>query len=132
MLAPAPEGPPRRIGNLASLPATFLSLIDVNETTEDREEPTQEPSPEPPEERETDSSQTPVGSLLVSGEADRARLAYLLALFLVRKRALRWQQHAGDHLVVSERSGQHYRVPVPRIESSELEAAVSEFEQLLG
>lgn len=123
---PAPEGPPRRIVNLASLHATFLSLIDKDESQE------QDSPEENAEEAEVELPESSRGSLVVSSEVDRVRLAYLLALFLVRKRALRWQQHVGDSLVVSERSGQEYRVPVPQIDSDELEAAVAEFEQLLG
>lgn len=129
---PAPEGPPRRIVNLASLHATFLSLIDADQDSAAGDTGSQDQSEEEVNESEREQVPGAVGGLQISREADQQRLAYLLALFLVRKRALRWQQHAGDHLIISERSGQTYRVPVPRIESSELEAAVSEFEQLLG
>ncbi len=129
---PAPEGPPRRIVNLASLHATFLSLIDSGQDSTAGDAASQDESGEQKNEPQTEPVPGAVGGLLISREADRARLAYLLALFLVRKRALRWQQHEGDQLIVSERSGHTYRVPVPRIDSSELEAAVSEFEQLLG
>jgi len=132
---PAPEGPPRRIVNLASLFATFLSLIDPTEPPTASGEAVEEESeqqPEEPDESEPTDQAPRAGGLSVSLQADRVRLGYLLALFLVRKKALRWQAHDGDHLLVSERSGNLYRVPVPRIDPQELEAAVAEFEDLLG
>ena len=129
---PAPTGPPRRIVNLASLHATFLSLIDAKNPVQGSAELDPQSPSQAQQEPQSDDPGVPTGGLAVSREADRVRLAYLLALFLVRKKALRWQQHGGDHLVVCERSGELYQVPVPGIDSGELEAAVTEFEELLG
>ncbi|MGE4619090.1 MAG: hypothetical protein AAEJ04_04695 [Planctomycetota bacterium] len=146
---PAPEGPPRRIVNIASLHATFLSLLEGPRSTETSSEGGETESQaveadlesgdaaDPPEadftaaDEESDAVEPQLG-LYVSQEADRVRLAYLLALFLVRKRALRWEAHEGDYLLVRERSGTLHRVLVPRIDSQALEEAVAEFEELLG
>ncbi|MGE4602977.1 MAG: hypothetical protein AAEJ65_08740 [Planctomycetota bacterium] len=124
---PAPHDPPRTIVNIASLQATFLSLLEVESTESKPQQPDDADRQQPSEV----ASSTTTG-LRVSKQADRERLAYLLALFLVRKRALRWEQHQGDHLVVRERGGNLHRVPVPRIDSQVLEQAIAEFEQLFG
>lgn len=132
---PAPEGPPRRIVNIASLHATFLSLIDSLDGGEDsgvpagiRSAPKEQ---EEPQEEQFEARNRPT-ALEVSAVADRIRLAYLLALFLVRKRALRWISHDPQSLTVKERSGAIHRVQVPSIDAAALEEAVAEMEQLLG
>lgn len=127
---PAPNDPPRRIVNLASLQATFLSLLEVESTESKTQQPADDDRQKPSEPPEVASSTTT--GLRVSKQADREWLAYLLALFLVRKRVLRWEQHQGDHLVVRERGGNSHRVPVPRIDSQVLEQAIADFEQLFG
>ena len=156
---PAPEGPPRRIVNIASLHATFLSLNDSLEGGEDGGAPagadeaadpesSESPAPAPtdeasasirsapkeqeePQEEQFESRNRPT-ALEVSAVADRIRLAYLLALFLVRKRALRWISHDPQSLTVKERSGAIHQVQVPAIDAVALEEAVAEMEQLLG
>jgi hypothetical protein len=136
---PAPEGPPRRIVNIASLHATFLSLIDSLDGGEDsgvpagiRSAPKEQEEPqEEPQEEQFEARNRPT-ALEVSAVADRIRLAYLLALFLVRKRALRWISHDPQSLTVKERSGAIHRVQVPSIDAAALEEAVAEMEQLLG
>ncbi|MEO2149712.1 MAG: hypothetical protein ABGY15_05955 [bacterium] len=159
---PAPEGPPRRIVNIASLHATFLSLIDSLDGGEDvgalagadetadpvssesstpaaKDEASagmglaQEEQEEPQEEQFEARNRPPRRAALeVSAVTDRIRLAYLLALFLVRKRALRWISHDPQSLTVKERSGAIHRVQVPAIDAAALEEAVAEMEQLLG
>ena len=71
-------------------------------------------------------------SLEVSASANRTRIAYLLALFLVRKRALRWIGHEDGVLTVAERSGVLHQVAVSTIDPATIEQAVAEMEQLLG
>jgi hypothetical protein len=152
---PAPEGPPRRIVNIASLHATFLSLIDSLDGDEDVGTPaggvetadpgsSESPAPAPTDEASAGMTSAPEEqeeqfearnrptALEVSAVADRIRLAYLLALFLVRKRALRWISHDPQSLTVKERSGVIHRVQVPAIDAVALEEAVAEMEQLLG
>ena len=148
---PTPEGPPRRIVNIASLHATFLSLIDSldggedvgaaagGDETGDRESSESSApagtslAPEEQEEQfEAQDRPSRRAALEVSAVADRIRLAYLLALFLVRKRALRWISHDPQSLTVKERSGAIHQVQVPAIDAVALEEAVAEMEQLLG
>ena len=158
---PAPEGPPRRIVNIASLHATFLSLIDALDgedvgapvAADETGDPVSSESSasaatdevsagvasaaqkqEEPQEEPQDARNRPTrrAALEVSAVADRIRLAYLLALFLVRKRALRWISHDPQSLTVGERSGAIHQVKVPSIDAVALEEAVAEMEQLLG
>lgn len=131
---PAPDEPPRRIVNIASLHATFLSLLEVESTpstSESTPEEDAEGDPQPPAQA-TEPNLPAAAGLPISQQADRERLAYLLALFLVRKRALQWLEHQGDHLLVKERCGNLHRVTVPRIDSRVLDEAVYEFEQLFS
>ncbi len=125
---PAEEGPPARIVNIASLHATFLSLVELDGAASDTVEPAADP--DDPLNSGQDSDSRP--SLEVSDSADRTRIAYLLALFLVRKRALRWVGHGEGFLTVAERSGTLHQVPVSNIDPATLEVAVAEMEQLLG
>lgn len=61
----------------------------------------------------------------------RQRLAYLLALFLVRRRMLRWEGVEGETLRLRCReSDRPVELPVPRLPPAELEAAIAEFEDL--
>ncbi|MDE0960734.1 MAG: hypothetical protein OSB09_08130, partial [Planctomycetota bacterium] len=87
---------------------------------------------EPDEENGDPPTPSRPASLEVSAVADRIRLSYLLALFLVRKRALRWISHDLRSLTVGERSGTVHRVQIPSIDRATLEEAVAEMEQLLG
>ncbi len=135
---PAPDGPPRRIVNIVSLHATFLSLMETSVTSSesaDCAEDTQEDLHQPDQPSDQDLESTPKPQpqgLEVSEEADRIRLAYLLALFLVRKRVLRWVGHEQQVLSVQERAGTLHRVPVPSIDAATLEDAVAELEEFLG
>ena len=135
---PAPDGPPRRIVNIVSLHATFVSLMEASgnssedtDSAEDTRENSQPPDQESDQELESTAETQPQG-LEVSEEADRIRLAYLLALFLVRKRVLRWVGHEQQVLSVQERAGTLHRVAVPAIDAATLEEAVAELEEFLG
>ena len=88
----------------------------------------EEPQEEPQEAR---NRPTRRAALEVSAVADRIRLAYLLALFLVRKRALRWISHDPQSLTVGERSGAIHQVKVPSIDAVALEEAVAEVEKYI-
>lgn len=125
---PAEQGPPVRIVNIASLHATFLSLVEPDGTASG----TEQPSADPDDSHDSGKNSASGPSLEVSDSADRTRIAYLLALFLVRKRALRWISHGDGVLTVSERSGTLHQVPVSTIDPSSLEQAVAEMEQLLS
>ncbi len=62
---------------------------------------------------------------------ERLRLAYLLALFLVRRRMLKWEGIDDDHLRLRcKESDRPVGLPVPPWTDAELEQAVTEFEEL--
>ena len=125
---PAAQGQPARVVNIASLHATFLSLIEMEATAVDTDQQAADPDDQFCSGKGSASS----ASLEVSASANRTRIAYLLALFLVRKRALRWIGHEDGVLTVAERSGALHQVPVSTIEPATIEQAVAEMEQLLG
>ena len=63
----------------------------------------------------------------------RAEIAYLLGLFLVRKRVLRWEQRSARELRLALRKGEpirHYRLDVPS--ESAVESARIRFEELFS
>jgi len=103
---PEAEGPPKKIVNLASLLGTFLSLVE-------------EPAAGENSRREE------------GGEGQR--LAYLLALFLVRKRVLKWVSVEDGVLSGCEKGKTvAIEVPLPPLSPPDLKIAVAEFEALLA
>ena len=66
-------------------------------------------------------------------EQASARVRYLLALFLVRKRVLRWISLAHPVLIVEEVSENlRHRVDVPALEPQSMEEALQVFEELFS
>ncbi|MAJ28059.1 hypothetical protein CBD41_01410 [bacterium TMED181] len=137
---PEESGPVKRVVNLASLLATFLELAEPIRKQEpaEAEESAQaadaDPGADAGEEGESDPSSAlrRVG-LEIDSSTDRSRLAYLLALFLIRKRALIWDDHVDSCLRVREKSSEEiYEIPAPEMDRETLEAAVSEIESLFS
>ncbi len=158
---PEDEGPPKRVVNVASLLATFLELAEPSRISTplapaDAEGPStgsagnsgggssggansgasEVPALEAPAEdsavTHADSAMSPSG-LSVERGIDRPRLAYLLALFLVRKRALVWEDHGDQGLKVREKSsGDSYQLISPDLDQRTLEEAIHELEALFS
>ncbi|MFQ5653299.1 MAG: hypothetical protein ACE5GW_01035 [Planctomycetota bacterium] len=106
-LPPPPESP-RRTVNLASLYSTFLQLGDAGEES---------------------VGEGDAEARITSSE--RARVRFLLALFLVRKRVLKWGALRGDRLLLRCRqSGETHEIGVPPEPREELEQAVEAFAAL--
>lgn len=72
------------------------------------------------------------GSAAAAGPIERQVMLYLLALFLVRRRSLRWEStsESGALELVCRQTGNRYRVEVPGMSSEELAGRMSAFEQL--
>ncbi|OUU23586.1 MAG: hypothetical protein CBC13_05330 [Planctomycetia bacterium TMED53] len=141
------EGPAKRVVNIASLLATFLELADSTRVQPEGqgEEGSGEDSPanlaETASLAETGADvaedlsvpmKGPSGLTVDSG-TDRLRLAYLLGLFLVRKRSLIWEDHDENLLILREKvSGDLYQLPAPDLDPQTLEQAVNEIEALFS
>ena len=142
-VVPTADGPAKRVVNIASLLATFLELVASEQTPSESgkvEESSTELSGDDggaaSEETEEVSAEElplpPLGLEVVAG-TDRTRLAYLLALFLIRKRSLVWEDHAGEALLVREKNSEEiYQIPVPDLDRETLETAVGEIEALFS
>lgn len=102
---PEAQGPPKKIVNLASLLGTFLSYTEKLSGDQEGGSP----------------------------EGEEQRLAFLLALFLVRKRVLKWISVEEGVVSVSEKGKEEViRVAPPPLNPQQMESAVAEFEALLG
>ena len=144
---PEESGPVKRVVNVASLLATFLELAEPirKDAPEEAENPVETADSasgdlngdsfgEAGDEDESGPSAAlrRVG-LEIDSSTDRSRLAYLLALFLIRKRALIWDDHVDSCLRVREKSSEEiYEIPAPEMDRETLEAAVSEIESLFS
>jgi hypothetical protein len=107
---PPPPGGVRKIVNLASLLAHFHSLVEVVRG---------------------DRGEGPPGADELPAAPTTQRLIYLLALFLVRRRMLRWEGVEGGILRLRCReSDRPIEVSVPPLPPAELESAIAEFEEL--
>jgi hypothetical protein len=107
---PPPPGGVRKIVNLASLLAHFHTLVEGSA-------------------KEAGAAAAVEASAPATAEAPR--LIYLLALFLVRRRMLRWEGVEDRVLRLRCReSDRLLEVAVPALPTAELEAAVAEFEEL--
>ena len=136
---PEESGPQKRVVNVASLLATFLELVEPlrarsSEESRDGEEVGAESDPgDRQEEAEAaDSTPSPRG-LELDQSTDRLRLAYLLALFLVRKRALIWEDHGEEFLTIREKASEEtYEIPIPAMDRPTLEGAIQEIESIFS
>ncbi|MCI0650995.1 MAG: hypothetical protein L0Z55_03850 [Planctomycetes bacterium] len=119
---PASETPPKKIVNLTALLAYFERLAPATAVEAGA-------ASAPP----GASEQAPIR--LASGLAiSRALLRFLLALFLVRKKALRWRDLAGGvlELATREEPPRVFRAAVPAVGEQELEAAMAAFDELFA
>ncbi|MFN0057079.1 MAG: hypothetical protein ACKVX7_01355 [Planctomycetota bacterium] len=137
---PEGSGTARKTVNLASLYATFEQLSERSAATESSVScRTSTPSlPDDERDRGSDESRADATrdetSFLNSPESvpQDHHLGFLLALFLVRKRQLRWVSIDSNCLTVAAREDDHlYRLPVPP-PSFDLTAAEAAFEALFG
>ena len=111
-LVDAPTHAPRKTVNLSALLAYFVHLGEARRDPED-------PGP-------------PLDAPQMSEQAS-ARVRYLLALFLVRKRVLRWISLVGPVLIVEEvREDLRHHVDVPALEPQSMEEALQAFEELFS
>jgi len=136
-ILPPPPGGVRKVVNLASLLAHFHALVETPAAEED------DPA--------SDIRSSPLGAVetgrggsegLPAGDSGsdasrpaeaRARLSYLLALFLVRRRMLRWEGvEAGILRLRCRESDRPVELAVPEMTPAELDAAISEFESLFA
>ena len=137
---PEESGAEKRVVNVASLLATFLELVEPlrSGTLEEAEGESAE-GVEAPVGAEIDVEEEGVAAALsrkgleIAQSTDRLRLAYLLALFLVRKRALVWEDHGDEFLKVREKSAEEsYEIPIPAMDRQTLEAAIQEIESIFS
>ena len=132
-ILPPPPGGPKKIVNLASLLAHFHQLVETpalptaSEDGEDGELPGENVG-----EGKTAPATAPRPEPHVPELSDeRGRLAYLLALFLVRRRMLKWEGMVDERLqLICKESDRPVALGVPAMTDSELEEAVAEFEEL--
>jgi len=141
---PEESGPEKRVVNVASLLATFLELVEpLRSKSSGEEEAADEEgdgssfdpdsTPESPEGEDSGVSALGSRGLQVDQSTDRLRLAYLLALFLVRKRALIWEDHDEELLKVREKASEEiYEIPTPAMDRETLEGAIREIESIFG
>lgn len=141
---PEESGPEKRVVNVASLLATFLELVEPlrskssgeeEAVDEEGDESSIDPDSTPESPEGEDSGVSALGSrgLQVDQSTDRLRLAYLLALFLVRKRALIWEDHDEELLKVREKASEEiYEIPTPAMDRETLEGAIREIESIFG
>jgi hypothetical protein len=125
---PPPPGGVRKIVNLASLLAHFHGLVETPGRSDSKDE-------KGPEEAAASVAADPVAAERVSVgrglSPARLRLAYLLSLFLVRRRMLKWEGLEGGILSLRcKESDRTLELSVPDLEPLELEEAIAEFEGL--
>ncbi|MEM7262323.1 MAG: hypothetical protein AAF488_10070, partial [Planctomycetota bacterium] len=112
-ILPPPPDAPKRIVNLASLRVYFDQLGSIVE-------------------RSQDSEAAERWELSEEDVRDLERLRYLIALFLVRKRALKWADQVGQKLILECRATETtIEVPIPA-PGEAMDAATAAFEQLFG
>lgn len=148
VLPPKPGGE-RKIVNLASLLAHFHSLVETSRADDDLGDGSLEDGAYEDGAYEDgafedgvfqrgafkDGVRDDAGVSTQSGKdplaPERARIAYLLALFLVRRRMLRWEGIRGGVLSLRCReSDRPLELPVPPLTTAQLAEAIAEFEDL--
>lgn len=126
---PPPLHGQRKVVNLASLLAHFHTLVETPGGTDhgDDDLDADLDGPEDGAGGEGDAEDPAPADL----SPERARLAYLLGLFLVRRRMLRWDE-VGDGILrlTCKESDRPVRLRVPDLTEEELAVAVEEFESL--
>lgn len=124
-IADPPPRPPQKILNLAALLAYFRHLAPEPEVGDE------DPDAAAPESEGRQDA--PQFAFPTVESADAEPLRYLLGLFLVRKRVLRWVGLADGVLTLTERkSEESHELPVPEMTEDRREAMLASFEELFG
>ena len=136
-ILPPPAGGPRKIVNLASLLAHWHTLVetpaihDPDATLDGQEGIVGESGVAENSTPDASEGAAPPKLHLPTLSPPRLRLAYLLALFLVRRRMLKWEGIQDNRLQLRcKESDRPVGLPVPPLSDAELEEAVAEFEEL--
>ncbi len=122
---PPPVGGPKKVVNLASLLSHFHQLVETpavseSERGDDAGKGTAESTASPPLEPHVPTL-----------SPERLRLAYLLALFLVRRRMLKWETVGEEALRLRcKESDRPVDLPLPAMSKEALEEAMAQFEDL--
>lgn len=138
---PPPDKPPTKTVNLASMRSYFDRLVDALGEAEaqgeaEGEQPvaTEEgnaPEAEELPEVEPNAVEAQIGES--QGGPGDEHLCYLLGLFLVRKRSLRWESLDGDVLsLYCRNSDRRYQLTVPHLPQEALAKSIESFESLFG
>ena len=124
----APTREPRKIVNLAALLVYFQHLGPSDDSPQ---EPTTEQEDQFEAEDRAREREAVLAALPQMEDTDAELMRYLLALFLIRKRVLRWVSAEDGVLTVEEaKSKVAHTVTEPRLSATELQESVEAFDEL--
>lgn len=122
---PPPAAGPKKVVNLVSLLSHFHQLVETPAVSESEREDLAS------EGMGGSTARSPLEPHVPALSPERLRLAYLLALFLVRRRMLKWEAVGEEALRLRcKESDRPVDLPLPVMSKEALEEAMEQFEDL--